>query len=153
MGILKNHKILDKFFKIIVLTVVTFLCISGSRIQIEDKLVGTWKATDYWNNTSEFVVTDDKLVTLSINNQRFGGDDFQINGKPVELKYLINKANTPIWFDLVATDKESGTPLLKVKGLIEFINYNKAKILLNLDNRRITNFDKKYSKKIITIER
>lgn len=132
---------------------ISFLCLSGTKFQLTDKLIGNWQATDYWNNTSDFIVTEEKLVTFSVRGQRFGGDDFQINGKPVEIKYSINDTKTPIWLDLIALEKESGTVLLKVKGLIEFINFNKAKILLNLDNKRITHFDEKYNKMIITIER
>ena len=140
-------------FKISFLLVISFLFTSGTKNQLEDKLVGTWKATDYWHNESEFIVTEEKIVTLSINGQKFGGEDFQMNGKPVALKYLINNSKSPTWFDLVATDKVSGVVLMKTKGLIEFISYNKAKILVNLDNRRLTHFDEKYNKMIINLER
>ena len=135
------------------LVLISFLCVSSAKIQIDDKLVGNWQATDYWNNTSDFIVTEEKLVTLSIKGQRFGGNDFQMNGNDVELKYSINDSQTPIWLDFVAIEKKSGAVLLKVKGIIEFESYNKAKILLNLDNKRFTHFDKKYIKNMITIER
>lgn len=153
MGVLVLHKLNSIGFKTIILSLLLFVCVSSSKIQIADKLVGTWEATDYWNNTSNFIVTEDKQVTFSVKGQKFGGNDFQINGNPVEIKYTINNSKTPIWLDLIATDKKSGVALLKVKGLIEFTSYNKAKILLNLDNSRITHFDEKYNKMIITLER
>lgn len=156
MGILMISKLKTYSWnvaKLFSLVFISFLCVSGSKIQIDDKLVGNWQATDYWNNTSDFIVTEEKLVTLSIQGQRFGGNDFQMNGNDVELKYSINDSQTPIWLDLIASDKKSGAVLLKVKGIIEFESYNKAKILLNLDNKRFTHFDKKYDKMMITIER
>ena len=145
-----NCRSVIKLFGLITLS---FLCISSATLQVEDKLIGNWQATDYWNNTSDFIVTEERLVTLSIKGQRFGGNDFQMNGNDVELKYSINDSKTPIWLDFIATEKESGAVLLKVKGIVEFESYNKAKILLNLDNKRFTHFDKKYIKNMITIER
>ena len=145
-----NCRSVIKLFSLITLS---FLCISSTTLQVEDKLIGNWQATDYWNNTSNFIVTEERLVTLSIKGQRFGGNDFQMNGNDVELKYSINDSKTPIWLDFIATEKESGAVLLKVKGIVEFESYNKAKILLNLDNKRFTHFDKKYIKNMITIER
>ena len=156
MGILRSFKLRifgRSLVKLYSLLIISFLCISSSEFQAEDKLIGKWEATDYLNNTSEFIFTEEKTALINIRGQRFGGTDFQINGKPVELKYRINDTKSPMWLDLIASEKESGTVLLKVKGIIEFISFNKAKILLNLDNKRITYFEEKYKEMMITIDR
>jgi len=141
------------FIKSILITIVLFSYVPAGIIQTDNKLVGEWNGTDYWNNKSDLIFTTEKNVSLTINGQKIGGKDFEVKGVKAELKYELDKSKNPIWIDLIAIETESKTEKGRILGVLKFIDDNNAEILLNFNGERFENFDKENEQSIIKMNR
>lgn len=137
---------------------ILILLISQSSIaqNTEIDFAGNWIATDYWNNESPLILSEDNYVSMSINGEFIDGKNFIIrggknDGKKGELKYLINTDKSPIEIDLIAIldDEEKG----RILGIIQPINDNEFLMALSFDGVRDTNFDESANENFIKVKR
>ncbi|MFD0991054.1 hypothetical protein ACFQ1R_13175 [Mariniflexile jejuense] len=141
------------FIKSILITIVIFSCASSGILQSEDKLVGKWNGTDFWNNKSDLIFTTDKNVSMTLNGEILGGENFEIKGTKAELKYEIDSSKDPIWIDFIAIEKESKIEKGRIKGIMRFIDENNVELLMNFNGVRFENFDKENEQSIVKIQR
>jgi len=119
-------------------------------------LFGNWEITDYLENKSDFTLSVDNYVSMSINEEFIDGKNFIIrggkyNGQKGELKYIINYEKTPIEIDLIAVkeNKEMG----RILGVIKPINENEFLMILNFDGKRNSDFSENNYEQIMTVKR
>ena len=119
-------------------------------------IVGDWKWTDYWENKSDFILSSDNYVSMSINGEFIDGKKFVVrggknNGQIGELKYSINYEKTPIEMDLIAIkdNEEKGRILCSIK----LLNVNEFLMTMSFDGNRDTNFTTDNSEKIVIVKR
>ena len=80
---------------------------------------------DYSGNNSDFILTSDNYVSMSINGEFIDGKNFVVrvgknNGQKGELKYSINYEKNPIEIDFIAIkDNEEKEGFMQV-GLKKF---------------------------------
>lgn len=118
--------------------------------------VGNWEITDYLENKSDFSLSVDNYVSMSINEEFIDGKNFIIrggkyNGQKGELKYIINYEKTPIEIDLIAIkeNKEMG----RILGVIKPINENEFLMILNFDGKRNSDFSENNYEQIMNVKR
>lgn len=119
-------------------------------------IVGDWNWTDYWENKSDFILSSDNYVSMSINGEFIDGKKFVVrggknNGQIGELKYSINYEKTPIEMDLIAIkdNEEKGRILCSIK----LLNVNEFLMTMSFDGNRDTNFTTDNSEKIVIVKR
>ena len=79
--------------KILLLILILINCTSYSQNKTLN-LFGNWEITDYLENKSDFTLSVDNYVSMSINEEFIDGKNFIIrggkyNGRKGELKYII----------------------------------------------------------------
>lgn len=146
---------MNSFIKIALFFLFFINCSAQNGVKKTD-LVGNWIWTDYWQNTSDFILTPDNYVSMSINGDFIDGKNFIIRGgkndeQQAELKYIINYEKNPIEIDFIAIkdNEEKG----RILGAIKLINENEFLIIISFDGKRDLNFTEENAEKIITIKR
>jgi|LakMenE18May11ns_1017448.scaffolds.fasta_scaffold9735658_2 hypothetical protein len=141
--------------KILLLILILINCTSYSQNKTLN-LFGNWEITDYLENKSDFTLSVDNYVSMSINEEFIDGKNFIIrggkyNGQKGELKYIINYEKTPIEIDLIAVkeNKEMG----RILGVIKPINENEFLMILNFDGKRNSDFSENNYEQIMTVKR
>jgi hypothetical protein len=141
--------------KILLLILILINCTSYSQNKTLN-LFGNWEITDYLENKSDFTLSVDNYVSMSINEEFIDGKNFIIrcgkyNGQKGELKYIINYEKTPIEIDLIAVkeNKEMG----RILGVIKPINENEFLMILNFDGKRNSDFSENNYDQIMTVKR
>lgn len=112
--------------------------------------------SDYWNNESPLILSEDNYISMSINGEFIDGKNFIVkggknNGKKGELKYSINPDKIPIEIDLIALmdNDEKG----RILGVIKPINESNFLIILSFDGVRDQNFEEDNKENILTVTR
>lgn len=134
----------------------SFITCKAQNDSKELNLTGNWILTDYWNNNSDFILTEDNFVLMTINGEVLDGKKFIIkggknNGEIAELKYSIDYTKKPIEIDFVAyKDKQEKGRIL---GAIKMIRENEFLMTLSFDGKRNLNFSKENEEKIMIARR
>ena len=135
------------------LLVVTLLMSQLSTAQNQETdFTGKWTMTDYWNNESPLILSEDNYVSISINGEFIDGKNFVVqDGKKGELKYLINTDKSPIEIDLIAImdNEEKG----RILGIIQLINDDEFLMTLSFDGVRNSNLDETNKENIVKVKR
>ena len=133
-----------------------FINFSAQNMTKKPNFIGNWIWTDYWQNQSDFILTSDNYVSMSINGEFIDGKNFIVrggknDGQKAELKYSINLEKKPIEIDFIAIkdDKEKG----RILGAIKLINENEFLMTMSFDGKRDLNFTDKNAEKIMTLKR
>jgi hypothetical protein len=63
------------------------------------------------------------------------------DGKEVQMKYTMDESKSPMWFDLIVTEKKTGKEESHLLGIINLIDKDNMEMMLNLDTR-----DQKFDK-------
>lgn len=101
-------------------------------------IVGEWNATDFWENKSKIIFSEDGYISMTINGEFVDGKNFIIrggkkDGEKAEMKYGINYTKSPIELDIIALKNENGNP--KEYGrmfcLLKFTNANEAYLIIS----------------------
>ena len=101
-------------------------------------IVGEWNATDFWENKSKIIFSEDIYISITINGEFVDGKNFIIrggkkDGEKAEMKYGINYTKNPIELDIIALKTENGMP--KEYGrmfcLLKFTNANEAYLIIS----------------------
>ena len=143
------------FIKISLLFLFFINCSAQQKPQ-KTNLVGSWIWTDYWENKSDFILTSDNYVSMSINGEFIDGKNFIVrggknDGQKGELKYSINYDKNPIEIDFIAIkdNEEKG----RILGAIKPINENEFLMTMSFDGKRDVNFAEENVEKIMTLKR
>ena len=146
---------MTNLLKIIFLFLFAINCTAQTETDKFD-IVGNWNWTDYWENKSDFILSSDNFVSMSINGEFIDGKKFIVrggknNGQIAELKYSIDYEKNPIELDLIAIkdDEEKGRILCSIK----LLNLNEFLMTMSFDGKRDTNFTTENSEKIMTVQR
>src|SRR5690554_4145309 len=135
------------------LLVVTLLMSQLSTAQNQETdFTGKWTMTDYWNNESPLILSEDNYVSISINGEFIDGKNFVVqDGRKGELKYLINTDKSPIEIDLICImdNEEKG----RILGIIQLINDGEFLMTLSFDGVRNSNFDDTNKENIVKVKR
>ena len=118
----------------------------------ETDFTGKWTMTDYWNNESPLILSEDNYVSISINGEFIDGKNFVVqDGKKGELKYLINTDKSPVEIDLIAImdNEEKG----RILGIIQLINDDEFLMTLSFDGVRNSNLDETNKENIVKVKR
>ena len=130
-------------------------CLAQSSIQKID-YTGKWVLTDYWKNTSDFILSSDNYVSMSINGEFIDGQNFIIkggtnDGQKGELKFSINYEKNPIEIDFILIKNNSEKS--RILGVIKPINENEFEMTMSFDGNRDTNFSSENSENIMSAKR
>ena len=143
------------FIKISLLFLFFINCSAQQKPQ-KTNLVGSWIWTDYWENKSDFILTSDNYVSMSINGEFIDGKNFIVrggknDGQKGELKYSINYDKNPIEIDFIAIkdNEEKG----RILGAIKPINEYEFLMTMSFDGKRDVNFAEENVEKIMTLKR
>lgn len=119
-------------------------------------LLGNWILIDYWQNKSDFILTSDNYVSLSINGEFIDGKNFIVrggknDGQKAELKYSINYEKNPVEIDFIAIkdNEEKG----RILGVIKVLNKNEFMMTMSFDGKRDINFTEQNAEKIMKAKR
>ncbi|WP_228399661.1 hypothetical protein, partial [Chryseobacterium sp. VAUSW3] len=154
--IVKTYRIkMKSLIKIALLFLFSVNC-SAQDISEKPNLIGNWIWTDYWQNSSDFILSYDNYVSMSINGEFIDGKNFIVrgginNGQKAELKYSINYEKNPIEIDFIAIkdNEEKG----RILGAIKQINENEFLMTMSFDGKRDLNFTDENAEKIMSIKR
>ncbi|HEY5123832.1 MAG TPA: hypothetical protein VIK14_08875, partial [Ignavibacteria bacterium] len=94
--------------------------------------IGEWRGTDK-GKTGSLILDKTGHAIFVMDNQVFGGNNFEINGVKAELRYEIDYAKEPIWLDLVAFEKGIDAEKGRMKGIIRFLTDTKIEYRLQFD--------------------
>jgi hypothetical protein len=102
---------------------------------------GEWKVNENGKNWS-LILSKDGSALLVLNNQVFGGNDFELDGKSLSLRYEIDYSKTPIWLDFYVKEESTGSER-KLSSIVRFLTDTKMEIRFNFDypNSRLDSFD------------
>jgi len=142
-----------KKYKTILLLIFLSICAIKANSQNSQTLIGQWNGTDFWKNKSDLIFTEDKNVSLTVNGEKIGGENFMVNGIKAELKYEVDFAKNPIWIDLIAIEKETKIEKGRIKGILKYINENNIEILLDFNGKRYENFEKENEEYILMLKK
>lgn len=142
-----------KKYKTILLLVFLSFCAIKVNSQNSQTLIGKWNGTDFSKNKCDLIFTEDKNVSLTVNGEIIGGENFMINGIKAELKYEVDFAKNPIWIDLIAIEKETKIEKGRIKVILKYINENNIEILLDFNGKRYKNFEKENEEYILMLKK
>jgi hypothetical protein len=143
---------MKKYKTILLLIFLSFYAIKTNS-QNSQTLIGKWKGTDFWKNKTDLIFTEDKNVSLTVNGEVIGGENFVVNGIKAELKYEVDLTKNPIWIDLIAIEKETKIEKGRIKGILKYINENNLEILLDFNGSRYENFEKENEEQIMIMKK
>jgi hypothetical protein len=105
--------------------------------------LGEWKTNDKGKNWS-LILSKDGTALLVLNNQVYGGQDFEMEGKKYTLSYEIDYSKTPVWLDFFVKDESTGA-VEKLTAITRFITDTKMEVRFNFDSpdNRLNGFDPK----------
>ena len=147
LAVIENHHKMKYLIRFIIFFLFVTNC--SAQIEIEEfDIIGNWNSTDHWENESDFILSSDNYVSMSINGEFIDGKN---NGHIGELKYSIDYEKDPIEMDLIAIkdNEEIGRILCSIK----LINKNEFLMTISFDGKRDTDFTTDNSEKIITVKR
>jgi len=126
---------------ILTLLVVTTL-FSFNTVQLHPKdLIGTWKADDK-AEIGSLSFLDEKNAVFDIGGQKFGGEEFEVDGKPFNLVYTADFSVIPIKVDFIVTDLTT-KEVRKLLGIIEFIDKDTINFAIGFQGDRPQSFENK----------
>ncbi|MDR2235090.1 MAG: hypothetical protein LBE92_03120 [Chryseobacterium sp.] len=151
MNLPANRQVI--FIKI--LAVLMLVISLGAKAQkSEFDITGTWKATDYWNNESEAVFTEDGYISMTTGGEKVDGKNFIIrggvnNGQKGELKFEINQEKNPVQIDIIALkdEQEKG----RILGIIIPVHQTKFLMLLGINGKRPGRLNDDNTKEVLTL--
>lgn len=140
-------------FKKITILLLLIANITGMYAQSPSDVVGKWEGTDYDNNPSELIFTEDSFVSFTINGETLGGENFSINGQKADLKYFIDSLKNPFWIDFIVYSRAENIEKGRIKGVLKFIDIDNVQIAISFDGNRTSNFGEDNKESIITMRR
>lgn len=146
-SLLKNLKHFFFFPLLLILVAVTAFSFPPG------KHIGTWKGTDSNDKIGTLVLDSSGYATMTIDNETFGGMDFEMKGDRAECKYEIDYSKTPIWLDMVMYNKENHQEMRRLNGIVKFITDNKIIYRISFGGGRYDKFDPNDKDDTIVLER
>ncbi|AZI54473.1 hypothetical protein EIB75_04075 [Epilithonimonas vandammei] len=137
------------FFKLF--SLVLFTIFSNYVFAQKVNLAGNWTNIDYDKNKSDFILSEDNYVSMSVNGEFIDGKNYIIKGgknagQKGELKYTIDYDKNPVEIDIIAImdDTEKG----RILGTIKLINKDEFLMIFSFTGKRDFNFSEKNAKQI-----
>lgn len=119
-------------------------------------LAGNWTSIDYDKNKSDFILSEDNYVSMSVNGEFIDGKNYIIKGgknagQKGELKYTIDYDKNPVEIDIIAImdDTEKG----RILGTIKLINANEFMMIFSYNGKRDYDFSENNIKQIAVFKR
>lgn len=119
-------------------------------------LAGNWTSIDYDKNKSDFILSEDNYVSMSVNGEFIDGKNYIIKGgknagQKGELKYTIDYDKNPVEIDIIAImdDTEKG----RILGTIKLINANEFMMIFSYNGKRDYDFSEYNIKQIAVFKR
>ncbi len=140
-----------KILKFFLVLLILNACAGSKFTKNNTSYIGEWNGIDNWNNKGDIKLNSNGYASLSINGENLGGDNFIVEGIPSELKYVIDYNKKPVWIDFILYEKGNNIEQGRLRGIVEFIDDKKIRLLLNSNEERYLNFDKSLDKHIITL--
>lgn len=121
-------------------------------------IVGEWNATDFWENKSKFIFSEDGYISMTINGEFVDGKNFIVKkgknkGKKVALKYTIDYNKTPIELEITGTSIANSKleRVESVLGILKFLNNNEALLILTREAKE--EFNEESKDRVIKLQR
>ncbi|WP_452223602.1 hypothetical protein [Lacinutrix chionoecetis] len=107
-------------------------------IQTESLFVGKWKGEDK-GDIGVITLEADSYATFEINDEVFGGPEFEMDGKRMKMTYAVNTKTTPIQLDFIMTKMDSDESRT-MKGIVKFEDENTMRLAIDFSENRATTF-------------
>ena len=114
---------------------------------------GEWKVRENGKNWS-MVLSEDGTAFLILENQVFGGENFEVSEKKFSLAYEFDSSKDPNWLDFIIKDKD-GSEVKRLKTSARFLTDDKMEVRFNFRDpeQRHMNFDPEDSINTAVFER
>ncbi|MBR9845912.1 MAG: hypothetical protein GYB35_07305 [Algicola sp.] len=132
--------------KLFVLFVLIPLFSFNSSIS-DEQIIGKWEGKDEKTKVGAIIFRDDGYVTVEIDGQAFGGEEFELEGNRVSMTYEINRKVNPIEIDFIITSLDTKTEM-RMLIIAEFKDKDTMTIASNFNEVRPTEFNIKNSIKL-----
>ena len=110
----------------------------------------------YDKNKSDFILSEDNYVSMSVNGEFIDGKNYIIKGgknacQKRELKYTIDYDKNPVEIDIIAImdDTEKG----RILGTIKLGNQDEFLMIFSFTGKRDFNFSEKNAKQIANLKK
>lgn len=128
------YKNIHRAFLLIALVALLTACSS------KPDLTGKW--IDQKDNKNGLRLDKEGFAWYVNGDKEAGGTGLlREDGKEVQMKYTLDESKSPMWFDLIVTEKKTGKEESHLLGIINLIDKDNMEMMLNLDTRD-TQFDK-----------
>lgn len=117
----------------------------------DNSIIGKWEGTDEKNKVGSIVFNDDGYATIQIEDQTFGGKEFEIRGNKASMTYSINKDVEPIEIDFIITSLETQTEM-RILMIAKFAENDIMTIASDFNDLRPTEFNSGNSIKLHRIK-
>lgn len=121
-------------------------------------IVGEWNATDFWENKSKFIFSEDGYISMTINGEFVDGKNFIVKkgknkGQKTELKYKIDYNKTPIELEIKGISVVNGKleKTESVLGILKFLNNDEALLILTREAKE--EFNEESKDRVIKLQR
>jgi len=120
--------------------------------------VGEWNATDFWENKSKIIFSEDGYISMTINGEFVDGKNFIVKkgknkGQKTELKYTIDYNKTPIELEITGISVVNGKleKTESVLGVLKFLNNDEALLILTREAKE--EFNEESKDRVIKLQR
>ncbi len=107
---------------------ILFIALLSSVILVscktKSKLVGEWTTQDKYEDKGTLIFKEDGTF-ISINSD---GKIDNMGFKTNNIKYEFNQSKSPNWLDFIFYDSENKEEIVRMRGIIEFMSNNTARI-------------------------
>ena len=93
--------------------------------------VGEWKGVDSKGMQTSLILNEDNSAILISGNTVFGGLNYKVEDKQVNVRYEFDYERDPIWLDLVFYGGEEDKELGRWYGIVRFLTENKIEYRLS----------------------
>ena len=126
----------------------------GFEIKAQQDHIGIWEGADNHGSVGAIEMDEDGYASFTINNQQFGGREFDKNGVLVKLVYEIDYMADPIALVLILKEVSNDMELNRLNGILTFIDEDTIKVRIDFSgNREIRDFESENGNDVILLKR
>ncbi|WP_461303576.1 hypothetical protein [Aureisphaera sp.] len=132
------------FLTLLLLPLVSFTA------NIQYDLIGEWEGEDQ-GEIGLIVFQKNGFAYFEVAGQRYGGEEFELDGKKGSMKYKINSNVDPVEVDFVVTKHETKEQR-SLLGILKFTDEDSMTLAIGFNGPRPTGFDSENSIRLNRIE-
>ena len=112
------------------------IVILGSFAPPGHNIVGEWKGSDKTGKSASFILDKTNHLTMIMDGKVMSGEEHEVNGKKVEIKYEVDETKKPIWLDFVFYIDGVRDDTKTAKGIIRFVTDTKIEMRMDFDSNQ-----------------